>query len=103
MARVFLACGHYTHDVAFDGGALECPWGCGTQKRDDEPLQQFTSDITGDPVTEHYNHSLGEVVRSRTHLRRIQKTHGTEDFRPSPEMKDRIDRARRRLELKHGL
>lgn len=101
MARVFLRCGHYGHDKAFDGAPLECPWGCGRQERDEEPIMENAL-ITGDPVVEHWNNSLNAPVRSRRHLKDLQRAHGVRDYVPSPEMKDRTDRAMGRLKAKHG-
>ncbi len=91
MARVFLACGHYTHAEEFSGAPLQCPHGDGMQERDPEPMMAEPL-IFGDPVQEHLNVSLGRVVRNRSHLRRLQRDLGAQDYVPTPQMAERHKR-----------
>lgn len=102
MARlmtIFLGCDHTTnHNTAVEmsGGwrAAPCHW-CS------EALgYEVMVEVTGKPdlgsarviedVHEHYNHSLGMVVRSRRHLKSIQREFGFTDYQPSQDTRERL-------------
>lgn len=41
---------------------------------------------------EHFNHSLGQVVKGRRHLKDIQRRNGCQDYVPTPEMAEKHKR-----------
>ena len=50
------------------------------------PVKPLRADLTAPGVIpdipEHFNLSIGEVVRNRAHLRQIQKERGLQDYEP---------------------
>ncbi len=98
---VFLACDHYASrgDV---GAMVLCPWGCGPQRATSRPeAAGFIAD-----VPEHYNVTLGEYVRGRTHLRQLQRQFGCHDYEPQGDQRARhrefLRRARRPVHVQVG-
>lgn len=48
-------------------------------------------------LPEHYNNSLGEVVRSRRHLKDLQRATDSVDYEPTPKQKERDAYAQDRM------
>lgn len=94
MPHVFLACDHYADVPDFEGGKVECPWGCGKQARQEMPRSTDGFVSKGD-MPEHMNRSFGQPVRGRRHFRELQRTFDTVDYEPRTN--------EQREMLKHGL
>ena len=65
--------------------------GCGAHR-------VFSTPVVVDDFPEHFNVSIGEVVKNRAHLKRIQKERGLQDYekpRHSPGFDLVTDRLRR--------
>lgn len=110
MSRAFLACGHYSQRVALSPMIqthAECPWGCGVQPVDDEPLSNGAANVIPD-FPAHYSVAFDQVVTSRRHHRELQRINGTHDYEPVKDSpgsylsKVQVDRARRQRVIFNG-
>jgi hypothetical protein len=51
---------------------------------------------------EHYNASLGTVVRGRAHLKQLQHDLGCQDYEPTPSMQEKLNLSRDKLRHAEG-
>jgi hypothetical protein len=81
-----------------DDGAL-CER-CGERRRVSS-YQAFSGPQVIPDIPEHYNVTIDERVRSRAHLREIQRTKGYQDYEPRGDQRARMDYALKRARHPH--
>lgn len=99
---VFLGCEHTAQDRAVvtitpgNWKAARCPWCEGNPMVEVIGRPETGPQVIPD-LGEHYNHSLGEVVRSRRHLQSLQKQHDCHDYEPTSDGRERLKYGREKL------
>jgi putative FmdB family regulatory protein len=74
--------GHVTEEFFTMKGPRPKTVKCGVCRM--EAHRVYSAPVVVDDFPEHFNISVGEVVKNRAHMRRIQKERGLKDYDPVP-------------------